>query len=76
MKKIINNIRKQPESVRRRILHTMIAVFAFILILLWIYFLGNNLENPDTQAKMSHDLKPFSELKNNLVGGYQNSFQQ
>jgi hypothetical protein len=70
MKKMIHHIRRQPEHVRRHILNIVIVVFAAILIMLWIYSLGTTLANPDTQAKMSQDLKPFSAIKNNMVGGY------
>ncbi len=70
MKKIIRHLRKQPEEVKRHILHIVTVVFAVILILLWIYSLGTTLANPNTQAKMSQDLKPFSALKDNMVGGY------
>jgi len=72
MKKIISNLKNQPETVRRHILHVCTVVCAIILILLWMYSLGNNLGNSDTQAKVSNELKPFSVLKDNLVGGYQN----
>ena len=70
MEKIINNIRQKPEKVRRHILHVATVFFAVILLFLWIYTLGKNLNNPDTQAKISNDLKPFSALKANLIGGY------
>ena len=73
MKKIIyhiKNIKNQPEEIRRHILHILIIIAAIILLLLWIYSLGASLSNPDTQAKVSNDLKPFSVLKDNLVGGY------
>lgn len=70
MKKIIHHLRKQPEEVRRHILHLMTIVAAIILFFLWVYSLGTNLSNPDTQAKMNNDLKHFSALKDNLVGGY------
>lgn len=71
MEKIIHHIRKQPEEVRRHILHVLIVVFGVILILLWIYSLGRTLTNPDTQTKVNQDLKPFSALKANIVGGYE-----
>lgn len=71
MKKIIHHIRNQSEEVRRHILHVLTIIFAIILALLWIYSLGTNLSNPDTQAKISNDLKPFSALKANIVDGYQ-----
>jgi hypothetical protein len=70
MKTIIHHIRKQPEEVRRYILHALTVAFAVILALLWLYSLGTNLTNPDTQAKIGQDLKPFSALKANIVGGY------
>ncbi len=70
MKKIIHRIRKQPEKVRRHILHVMTIVIAVVLIFLWVYSLGTNLIDSNTQIKVSNDLKPFSALKDNLVGGY------
>lgn len=75
MKKIILNLRNQPEQIRRHILHTLTIVFAVILLFFWIFSLGTNLANPDTQAKISDDLKPFSSLKANLIDGY-NSLNQ
>jgi uncharacterized membrane protein YvbJ len=76
MKKIIHQIRKQPEEVRRHILHISIVALAVVLILLWIYSLGTTLANPDTQAKMSQDLKPLSALKDNMVSGYNSMIKQ
>ncbi|KKQ20789.1 MAG: hypothetical protein US33_C0012G0002 [Parcubacteria group bacterium GW2011_GWC1_36_9] len=70
MKKIIHHIRKQPEKVRRHILHVMTVVIAVVLIFLWLYSLGTNLTDSNTQIKVSNDLKPFSALKDNLIGGY------
>lgn len=73
MEKIIHHIKKirrQPEHIKRHILHVTIGVFAVILILLWIYSLGTTLTSPDTQVKMNQDLKPFSTLKDNIIGGY------
>ena len=70
MKKIIHHIRKQPEKVRRHILHIITVVIAVVLIFLWLYSLGTNLTDSNTQIKVSNDLKPFSALKDNLIGGY------
>ncbi|MES3032092.1 MAG: hypothetical protein V4699_02510 [Patescibacteria group bacterium] len=71
MRKIIHNLRNQPEQVKMHILHVATIVAGIILILLWIYSLGTNLSNPNTQAKVSNDLKPFSVLKDNIISGYQ-----
>ena len=70
MKKIIHHIRKQPERVKRYILHVTILACAVVLFLFWIYSLGTTLTNTDTQAKMTRDLKPISTLKANLIDGY------
>ena len=70
MRKIIHHLRSQSEEVRKHILHVITAVLAVVLLFLWIYSLGKNLTNPDTQAKINNDLKPFSALKDGLVGGY------
>ena len=66
MKKIIHYIRKQPEEVRRHILHLATIIVAIILFTLWVYSLGSNLSNPDTQTKIKQDVKPFSVLKDNI----------
>jgi len=70
MKDIIHNLRKQPEHVRKNILHILTIGFGVILVLLWVYSLGTNLTNGDTQAKIGQDVKPFAALKDNIVGGY------
>jgi len=70
MKKIIHHLRRQSEKTRTHVLNVMTIVAGIILILLWIYSLGANFTNPDTQAELSSDLKPFSALKDNLIGGY------
>jgi hypothetical protein len=70
MKKIIHHMRHQSEEVRRHILHVLTVVCGAILLLLWIYSLGTNLTNSNTQAKINNDLKPFSALKANLIDGY------
>lgn len=71
MQKIIHHLRSQSEQVRRHILHILTVIFGVILLFLWVYSLGINLSNPDTQTKIDNDLKPFSALKANLIGGYQ-----
>ena len=63
MKKIIHNLRRQPEEVRRHVLHLSIFIVAVIMIMLWVFSLGKTLSNPDTQVKMQQDLEPFSNLK-------------
>jgi hypothetical protein len=75
MKNVIHHIRKQPEDIRRHILHVLTGVFAVILALIWIYTLGSNLTNTNTQVKIGQDLKPFSAIKDNMEGGF-NSITQ
>ena len=57
MKKIIHKLRRQPEEVRRHILHILIFMVAVIMMSLWAFSLGKNLSNSDTQAKIKEDLK-------------------
>lgn len=66
MKKIIHHIRKQPEHIKRHILHITIIICAVVLFLFWIYSLGTTLTNTNTQLKISQDLKPFFILKDNI----------
>jgi len=69
MKKIFHHIRRQPEAVKRHILHTLILCFAIILFFLWTYSLGTTLTSTDTGAQIKQDLKPFSVLKDNITDG-------
>lgn len=70
MRKIIHRLRRQPEEVRRHVLHILIFAAAVIMIILWVFSLGKNLTNSDTQVKIKQDLQPFSVLKDNIVDGY------
>ena len=71
MRKIIHNLRRQPEEVRRHILHIATIVAGVILLSFWVYSLGTNLASPETGAKVNKSLEPFSALKGNLIGGYE-----
>jgi len=70
MRKVIHHLKKQPERVRRHILHVSTIVAGVILISLWVYSLGTNISNPDTTAKVSNDLKPLNALRANIIEGY------
>jgi hypothetical protein len=69
MKKIIHHLRKQSEEDRRHILHITIIVVGIIMILLWSLSLGKSIASPKTKEKVKQDLKPFSVLKDSIVGG-------
>ncbi|HNW71783.1 MAG TPA: hypothetical protein PKZ36_02205 [Candidatus Paceibacterota bacterium] len=70
MKRVIHHLRKKPEEERRHILHLSVIIIGIILIFLWTLSLGRSITNKDTKIKMKQDLKPFSVLKENMVGGY------
>jgi hypothetical protein len=72
MKRVIHHIRKQPEHIKRHILHIATIICAVILFLFWIYSLGTTLTNTETQVKINQDLKPLSILKDNITGQYNN----
>ncbi len=67
MRKIIHHLRKQPEDVRRHILHIVIFVIAAVLLVLWGYSLGRNFSSPETHIQIKQDLQPFSLLKDSLL---------
>ena len=73
MKKLIHHLRRQPEDVRRHVLHILIFAVAIIMIILWVFSLGKSLSNPDTQVKIKQDLEPFSVLKDNIIDGYKST---
>lgn len=69
MKKIIHNLRKQPEDTRRHILHIVTFIAALILVTVWIYSLGTSFSSPETESKIKQDLQPFSLLKDSIIPG-------
>ena len=71
MRKIIHKLRNRSEEERRHILHIAIFILTLFMILLWTFSLGRSITDTDTKIKVNQDLKPFSVLKDNLVGGYQ-----
>ena len=75
MKKIIHHLRKQPEHYRRHVLHVVVFAATVILVFIWIYTLGLNFTNENTQVKLSKDLEPISVIKDNIVNGYTNFTQ-
>ena len=70
MKKIIHNLRNKTHQERRHILHLFTFFGAVIMLVLWSFSLGKTLGSPDTKAELKQDLQPFSELKANIVDGY------
>lgn len=70
MRKIIHNIRRQPEHVKEHILHISTVVAGIVLVMLWIYSLGTNLRDTDTQAKIKQEASPISAFKDNIIDGY------
>jgi len=73
MDKVIHHIKKlraQPEETRVYILHLLTVVAGIILFSLWVYSLGTDLSDKETQAKLKNDIQPFSTLKSNLIDGY------
>lgn len=51
-------------------MHIAVITAAIVMIILWSYSLGKSLTGPDIKEKIKQDLKPFSVLKDNIVGGY------
>jgi UPF0716 family protein affecting phage T7 exclusion len=72
MKKIIHHLRKQPEDVRRHILHIVVFIIAAVLLILWGFSLGKSFSSPSTKEQVKQDLQPFSLLKNSLLPGNAN----
>lgn len=70
MKKIIHKLRNRSEEERKHILHITVFILGLFMILLWTFSLGKSIANKDTKVKIKQDLKPFSALKENLVGGF------
>lgn len=68
MRKIIHNLRNQPEPIRRNILHLLVLLSSVVLIALWVMSLSKNLSSTETKNRMEQDLVPFTTFKNSIVG--------
>lgn len=69
MRKIIHNLRRQPEEVRRHVLHITTGVCAVILVSLWVLTLGARIDN-EPEVEASAGPSPIGALKANLIDGY------
>lgn len=67
MKRIIHNLRQQPESTKRHILNVSMVVAGLILVSLWVYSLGSSINDSEVRKDIEKDLAPLSVLKNNLA---------
>lgn len=67
MKNFIYNIRRQPEEIKRQILHVLVAVAGVILLSVWVYSLGGNLSDTVSEENIKKNVEPLSVLKNNLA---------
>ncbi len=72
MKKIIHKLRNRSEEERRHILHIATFILGIFMVILWTFSLGRSVTSTETKKKVQQDLKPFSVLKDDIVGGYQN----
>ena len=70
MRKIIHNLRQQPEEVRTHILHVLTAGASVLLVSLWVYSLGTNFSSEEKMAETKGGIEPLSALKANIIGGY------
>lgn len=69
MRKVIHHLRKQPEEVRRHVLHVATGVCAVLLISMWVFSLGVRANRePEVEAVGP---SPIGALKANLIDGYQ-----
>lgn len=67
MKKIIHQIRRQPEEVKRHILHVSVGVAGFLLLAIWVGTLGNSFEGTVADENLEKNVEPLSVLKSNLA---------
>lgn len=70
IKKVVHHLRSRPEEERRHILHIFTFVGAVFMIVLWTFTLGQTLGGEDIKTQMKEDIKPFSNLKNNLTDSF------
>lgn len=71
MRKIINNLKEQPEHVRHHVAGFVTILFGIILVALWVWSLGLRGEPDVAKEEEKESLKPISVLKANLVDGYE-----
>ncbi len=66
MKKAIHYLRRQSEETRRHVLHIATIALGVILLGLWVFSLGANFSDKETQTDLKADIQPFSVLKDNI----------
>ena len=66
MLNIIENLKKEPEHVRKKVLHTLLVIFAIILILIWGVVLKFRFSSQEFNNNLKEDTKPFNTLTDGL----------
>lgn len=71
MTNFLENLKKEPEHVRKKILHSILIIFAIILLLIWGVVLKYRFSDEEITTGLKEDAKPFNvlteDLSNNLT---------
>ncbi len=67
MRRIIHNIRRQPEQIKRHILHVSVIVAGVLLFSIWVHSLGGSFDSKVAENDLQKNVEPLSVLKNNLA---------
>lgn len=67
MRKIIHQIRRQPEEVKRHILHVSVIIAGVLLLSMWVSSLGGSFNGTVVSEDLKKSVGPLSVLKNNLA---------
>ena len=73
---IVGKLRQKPEKERRDMLHLFMIIGSFLLVVLYVFSLGNSISGADEPKevkvkKQKKGLEVFSVLKDNFSGGVQ-----
>ena len=70
MSDILENLKRKPESVRKKVLHSILIIFAIVLILIWGVILKFRFTSDDVSQGLKEDTKPFNNLTEDLSNNF------
>ena len=70
MNNYIKKLQGKTEESRKLIFTTSLIVFMSVIVMIWVYGLGNHFVKPEIKEQAREDIKPFKLFSNSISSTY------